>query len=73
MKTIRRYIYLAMIIVVIRFILGIAKIFDMTIEGFIGSVLTGIILLFLLETIDYYIKRYKVKCEKISQKLLRQV
>ena len=33
MKTIRRYIYLAMIIVVIRFILGIAKIFDMTIEG----------------------------------------
>lgn len=63
MSTIERYIYLAIIIVTIRFILGITKIFDMNIVGFIGSVLTGIIFLFFLETIDYFRKRYKVKYE----------
>lgn len=58
---IKRYIYLAITIIMIRSILGIVKIFDMNIEGLIGSVLTGMILLFLLETMDYYIKRYRVK------------
>ena len=58
MTTIERYIFLAIIIVMIRSILGTAKIFDMKIEGFIGSVLTGITLLFLLETIGYFRKRY---------------
>lgn len=63
MTTIERYIYLAIVIVMIRFIFGMAKIFDMKIEGFIGSVLTGIIFLFLLETIDYCRKRYNIKYE----------
>lgn len=57
MSTIRRYIYLAIVIVMIRFVLGMASILDMKIEGFIGSVLTGVTFLFLLETIDYFRKR----------------
>ena len=61
MSTIERYIYLAIVIVMIRFILGMTRIFDMKIEGFIGSVLTGITFLFLLDTVDYFRKKKMAK------------
>lgn len=57
MSTIEKYIYLIIAIIMIRFILVITGIVDMKIEGFMVSVLSGMIFLFLLDTIDYFRKR----------------
>lgn len=59
MNRIIRYLYLVAAIFLIRFIFGLLKIFDMSIEGFLGSILTGLVLLFLMETIDFYFHHKK--------------
>ena len=64
MNRIMRYLYLAIVIFMIRFILGLLGIFDMTLKGLLGSILTGLIFLFLMEIVDFVLNRREKEFEQ---------
>ena len=57
-----RYLYLALIIFMIRFILGFLAILDMTLRGFLGSILTGLVILFLIDFVEFFYLRKNRLC-----------